>query len=109
VDEKSSIAMFELHLPIAAWIFFAIAQAGVGIATVALYAELSDVNRKLPDDQQISYFWWYWSKALKLDAFYRQYYPEGRLILLRRICYGVMAASMIACAWTSNSAPHNSQ
>ena len=81
-----------------AGVLFGIAQVCAITGSVAVYAELSNVNRKLPDDQQISYFWWYFSKYRRVDGLYRQYYPAGRLILLRRICFGIGAASMIAFA-----------
>ena len=44
-----------------------------------LYAMIGKINRKLPDEQQVSYVGFYPSKAFKITREYRRLYPRSRL------------------------------
>lgn len=44
-----------------------------------LTQEVGEVNRKLPEDRQISYWFWHPEKYKRLKAEYRRLYPRGRL------------------------------
>lgn len=41
--------------------------------------EIGEINRKLPDDQRISYWWMYAEKFARIKKEYRRLYPDGRL------------------------------
>ncbi len=41
--------------------------------------EIGEVNRKLPEDQQISYWWMYSEKYMSIKKEYKRLYPQGRL------------------------------
>ena len=47
-----------------------------GIVTMQ---EIGEINRKLPDDQQISYWGMYSEKYSRVKQAYKQLYPKGRL------------------------------
>jgi len=49
------------------------------VSTHFFYQELGEVNRKLPDNQQISYLWWYAEKYSKVRDEYKRLYPDGKL------------------------------
>jgi hypothetical protein len=41
--------------------------------------EIGEVNRKLPENEQLSYWFWHSDKAWKLKQEYKRLYPGGRL------------------------------
>jgi hypothetical protein len=43
------------------------------------YREIGEVNRKLPDEKQISYSFMYPGKMQKIKAKYHRLYPTGRV------------------------------
>jgi hypothetical protein len=48
------------------------------LASMALmYQEVGEANRKLPDDQQISYFWFHAEKVSRIRREYRRLYPHS--------------------------------
>jgi hypothetical protein len=49
------------------------------IAGVLTHREIGEVNRKLPDEEQISYSFMYPSKMQKIKAEYHRLYPTGRV------------------------------
>ncbi len=58
------------------------------------YQQIGEVNRKLPEDQQISYLWMYAEKGSDINRRYRRFYPNGRLNLLK---YGLQVAGIALC------------
>ena len=50
-----------------------------------LWQEIGEVNRKLPDSEQISYWGIYPDKMAAIKEEYRRLYPSGKIDLLRRI------------------------
>jgi hypothetical protein len=44
-----------------------------------LTQEIGEINRKLPEDQQISYRWMYAEKYARIRKEYRRLYPNGRI------------------------------
>jgi hypothetical protein len=59
------------------------------------------VNRKLPQDQQISPLGGYYSKYKKITWEYRRLYPNGRLIVKMRLltALGFISIFAIAVGW----------
>jgi len=48
---------------------------------VLTYQQIGEVNRKLPDDQQMSYFWFYIEKVVRIRREYRRLYPNSSIPL----------------------------
>jgi hypothetical protein len=48
-------------------------------------AMIGEVNRRLPEKDQISYLWGHYSKYRKINLEYRRLYPAGRLIFYNRL------------------------
>jgi len=69
------------------------------LASVIFLMIVGEVNRKLPDDQQISYFFWYATKNRKVLRLYRHFYPQSRMVCLWRLCVGLTAIFGLAFAW----------
>ena len=64
----------------AASIVFVCLAASCGlISSFLLWQEIGEVNRKLPDDQQISYFWGYPEKIRRIKKEYKRLYPNGKI------------------------------
>jgi hypothetical protein len=68
-------------------------------SNLVLYAIVGEVNRKLPEDQQFKYLFWYPAKFGKVKKEYRRLYPKSRLALMFNVCVGVSALLMLACVW----------
>ena len=50
-----------------------------------LWQEIGEVNRKLPDTEQISYLGMHPLKMAKVRREYRRLYPSGKIDLVRRV------------------------
>jgi hypothetical protein len=69
-----------------------------GLAIFSSFISLimvAEVNRKLPDNEQVNYFFWYLGKFLKVKRLYKQFYPQGRLVLLYYLFIGLAGALML--------------
>jgi len=60
---------------------------------------VAEVNRKLPDSEQVNYFFWYPGKFSKVKRLHKQFYPQSRMIILYYSCVGLGGAFMLAFAW----------
>jgi hypothetical protein len=68
-----------IHLsPIFAFLF-ALAVLCAILANTLMLVVIGKLNRQLPDDEQIPYFWW---SMKKVSQQYREFNPRGRLIIL---------------------------
>jgi hypothetical protein len=54
------------------------------------------VNRKLPAENQIRYLFLYPGKLSRLNLFYKQFYPSGRLLFWSRVLYFAPLAWLLA-------------
>lgn len=82
-----------------AWLCFSISQACVITANVIWFAQLAQVNRKLPDSDQLPYFGGHWGKMRRVDNLYQHFFPQGRLTKVRKACMWGMAVSLLGTAW----------
>ena len=57
--------------------FVALGASCMLISGFVLWQEIGEVNRKRPDDQQISYLGIYTEKMAKIRSEYRRLYPSG--------------------------------
>ena len=49
------------------------------------FAIIGEINRKLPENDQISYLWGHYAKYRRIKSEYRRLYPNGRLWLFQVI------------------------
>ena len=60
-------------------IFILLAASCFVLSSFVLWQEIREVNKKLSDDQQLSYIGMYTSKRLRIKKEYARSYPSGRL------------------------------
>lgn len=83
-------------------IVFAALGISFWILSLLLFTqEIGEVNRKLPEDQQISYWGMYSEKYSRVKMLYKRFYPTGRLHLLGRLVEVIGLALFIAAAVAS--------
>jgi hypothetical protein len=49
------------------------------VSTLVLWQEIGEINRKLPEDEKVSYLWMYSPKRQRIKEEYRRFYPRGPL------------------------------
>jgi len=87
-----------------AGVFFLSLAVSCGVISGFLtYQEIGEVNRKLPNGDQIPYLLMYPGKMRRIKAEYKRYYPEGRVEFWRmafQVGGGVfLALTAIACGF----------
>jgi hypothetical protein len=90
-----------LHLSLLTVILGCLGASCLFISGVIFTQEIGEVNRKLPDDQQISYWGIYTEKFLKIKQLYKHFYPNGWLHRLRFIFEIVGFVLLAVAAYTS--------
>jgi hypothetical protein len=68
-------------------------------AGFVLYVMIGEINRKLPDNTQIGYLWFYWSKMRRILREYKRFYPSGRLGTLYKALTTTSGILLLLCAW----------
>ncbi len=86
--------------PVLGAVLFVLAQLFIVVSGYLQWVMLAEVNRKLPDSEQFSYFLWHYRKFARLRREYRRLYPSGRLLKLSTVIFGVGVVLMLAAAWT---------
>lgn len=66
-------------------VLFCLACSCALLSAFLLWQEIGEINRKLPDDQQISYWGIHPIKMAKIKREYKRLYPSGRIDLVSRI------------------------
>lgn len=83
-------------------------MAGAGTLAVGsalvIFAMIGEVNRQLPEDQQVSYLWGY---PGKLSEIRDQYYPKGILGKVLDVQWVLIVIMMAASALLFGLASHN--
>ena len=74
-----------LTFPISAAILLCLAASCCMLSAFCLWQEIGEVNRKLPDDQRLSYWGMHFVKMSRVKSEYRRLYPSGKVDLWRRI------------------------
>jgi hypothetical protein len=77
---------------------FSVAMSGCYMANMLTYAMIGEINRRRPDDRQISYFWFTPVKMIDILDEYRDNYPEGKLRSHRRLAIITMFAGLAVTA-----------
>jgi len=78
---------------------FLIATGLIILANFINISIVAEVNRKLPDSEQVNYFFWYPGKFAKVKHLYRRFHPQGHMIALLYWSTGLASVFLLACAW----------
>ncbi len=73
----------------------------------AISAMIGEVNRKLPEGQQVPYMLGYPGKLSEIKRKYRALYPRGRLATLVSFLEALFIGTVAACALLFGIASHN--
>jgi hypothetical protein len=63
---------------------FCLACSCAALSAFFLWQEIGEINRKLPDLEQISYWGMHPAKMAKIKREYSRHYPSGKIDVLRR-------------------------
>jgi hypothetical protein len=85
--------IWKLVFGVALFVVFQICAVASSIVTNQI---LNAVNERLPPEQRIGPWFWYWGKYCRLYREYRRLYPDGRLIKKGGILIIVGATSFLA-------------
>jgi hypothetical protein len=99
------IALFTLH-PIVA-VLLAVGATLAIVSGRVISAMIGEVNRRLPDDQQISYLWGYPGKLSGIREQYKRFYPKGTLSKVLTVLEVSFLMVMAACALLVGLASQN--
>jgi hypothetical protein len=70
-----------MHINPTVLILFLLAISSIIFSAFLLWKEIGELNRKLPDTEQIPYFWMYTGKRMRIKHEYKRLYPNGRIDL----------------------------
>ena len=76
-------------------------------SSLVIFAMIGEVNRRLPEDQQVSYLWGYPGKLSGIRDQYRRFYPTGTLSRLLTVLQAVTIVVMAICVFLIGRATHN--
>ena len=68
-----------MGLSVAGAVFLSLATTCAALSGFLVCQEISEVNRKLSDQEQISYWFMCPGKMQKIKAEYKRFYPTGRV------------------------------
>jgi hypothetical protein len=68
-----------------AMILLSLACSCAILSAFLLWQQIGEINRKLPDDKQISYWGMHAVKMARIKEEYKRLYPSGKIELMRRI------------------------
>jgi hypothetical protein len=66
-------------------VLFCLACSCAILSAFFLWQQIGEINRKLPDTEQISYWGMHPVKMARIKREYKRLYPSGRVDFLRRI------------------------
>ncbi len=72
-------------ISVPAVILLSLASSSGILSAFFLWQEIGEINRKLPDAEQISYWGMHPVKMAKVKREYNRLYPSGKIDLMRRI------------------------
>ncbi len=82
-------------LSIPAIVLLCLAGSCFMLSAFFLWQEIGEINRKLPDDKQISYWGIHPIKMARIRREYKRLYPSGKIDLLSRIFQYAAFAFMV--------------
>ena len=87
-----------MGLTVTAVVFLLLAATCAIASSSLIHQEIESVNRKLPEEEQISYSLMYPGKMRKIKAAYRRYYPMGHIEQWRIMLQAGMFVFLALCA-----------
>jgi hypothetical protein len=92
--------MMPVRMPLAGiptfmWLSLGLFTACSCACAILNYRMIYLVNRKLPPEGQIDSLWLYPGKLARLNSYYKQFYPSGRLLFWTRVLYIAPAAWLV--------------
>jgi hypothetical protein len=66
-------------------LILSLASSSCILSAFFLWQEIGEINRKLPDTEQMSYWGMHPAKMARVKSEYRRLYPSGKVDLMRRI------------------------
>ena len=81
-----------IQIPLKTILLLALGASAAIVANMLTVIMIGQVNRKLPEKEQISYVSW---DIGKVFHFHRAFYPRSKFIHLIAICGAVMLASFV--------------
>ena len=86
-------------IDILTWVFVLAGTSCLVLSGFVLYAMIGEINRKLPDSEQVSYLFMYPGKLQRVKGEYRRFYPHGRLNSLRVTLNLLAILSFFGIVW----------
>jgi hypothetical protein len=77
------------------------------LSALAISAMIGEVNRKLPDGQQVRYLLGYPGKLSEIKRKYRAMYPDGHMARIVGVLELLTILGIAACALLIGAASHN--
>ena len=99
------VTLLTLH-PIVA-VLLAVGVTLAVVSGLVISAMIGEVNRRLPDDQQVSYLWGYPGKLSGIREQYKRFYPKGKLSKVLTVLEALILIVMATCALIVGLASHN--
>jgi len=81
------------------WVLLSGATTLMAASALVISAIIGEVNRRLPEDQQISYLWGYPGKLTRIKEHYKQFYPNGNLLRILRVLIVLTVILMVGVAF----------
>jgi hypothetical protein len=99
-------SLMEFNVSLTTLILACIGGTFFVISTVIFFQEIGEVNRKLPDNEQIS-FWFMHSDKFWIKHEYKGLYPQGHLHQWR-LAFELIGIALMYLAWRSSGLfPHS--
>lgn len=76
-------------------VLFCLAFSCAILSSFLLWQEIGEINRKLPDAEQISYWGMHPTKMARIKREYTRLYPSGKIDLMRLIFGYAMFAFLV--------------
>ena len=84
-------------VPTSVVVLFAVGGTLIIASSFIFYVMIGEVNRKLPENQQIGYLFFYPAKVFRITREYRRLYPHSRLNTIRIILTLIGGILILAC------------
>ena len=102
----TDLTLFLVAHPIVAVLLAGGATLAIG-SSLVISAMIGEVNRRLPDDQQVSYLWGYPGKLSGIREQYKRFYPKGKLSKVLTVLEALVLIVMATCALIDGLASDN--
>jgi hypothetical protein len=77
---------------------FSVFMTGIFLGNMFMVMMIGEINRKMPDENLVSYFGFTYSKLTRIFHEYRQSYPGGKLHIYYLVALGACLAGILGVA-----------